>query len=244
MELKDKIILVTGGAKRIGGAIALTLAKEGAKLAIHYRSSEKEALKTKEAILSLGVEVFLLQGDLRRVGDCYSIVDKTVEHFGRIDALINNAAVFYKTPFFEVKERDWDLFVKTNLRAIFFTSQRAARYMLQGSGGKIVNVADWAAFRPYTDYVPYCVSKGGVVTLTKALARTLAPKIQVNAVAPGPVMVPEDLPEEEKREILEKTPLKRFGSPHDIASAVRFLLQGTDFMTGSILLVDGGRLIA
>ena len=244
MELKEKVVLITGGAKRVGKTIALTLAKDGANFAIHYRTSEKEAKKTKEELESMGVSVFLVKGDLREVKKAYEVVDKTVDHYGRIDVLINNAAVFYKTPIFEVREKDWDTFLDVNLKAVFFTSQRAAGYMLEKGGGKIINIADWAGIRPYTNYIPYCISKGGIITLTKALARTLAPVIQVNAVAPGPVMVPENLPEDEKIEILEKTPLKRFGSPKDIAEAVRFLVVGTDFATGTILLVDGGRLIA
>lgn len=244
MELKDRVVLITGGAKRVGKAIALALAEEGAKFVINFRSSEKEAKETKKDLESLGADVYLIRGDLTKVEKAHEVVDKTVEHFGRIDVLVNNAALFYKTPIFDVQGKDWDAFFNINLKAVFFTSQRAAKYMLEKGDGKIINIADWAGIRPYTDYIPYCVSKGGVITLTKALARTLAPKIQVNAVAPGPVMVPDDLPEDEKREILEKTPLKRFGSPRDIAEAVKFLITGTDFATGTILLVDGGRLIA
>ncbi len=244
MELKDKVVLITGSARRVGREIALTLASEGPKFAVHYRSSEEDAKKTKDLLEKEGAEVFLVKGDLKYVEEARKVVDLTYEHFGRLDVLINNAAIFYKTPIFEVTEKDWNNFLDVNLKAVFFTSQRAAFYMLKGGGGKIINIADWAALRPYTDYIPYCVSKGGIVTLTKALARTLAPEIQVNAVAPGPVMVPDDLPEDERQEILMKTPLRRFGSPKDIAAAVRFLIVGTDFATGTLLLVDGGRFIA
>jgi len=242
--LEGRVALITGSAKRLGRSIALALTERGCKVSIHYRFSKKEAEETAEMVRERGGEFLLVRGNLEEVEDCKRIVDVTFEHFERLDFLVNNASIYKKTPLFEIDEKDWDAFLVTNLRAAFFTSQRAAIYMRRGNGGKIVNISDWAGVKPYKDYLPYCVSKGALITLTKALAKELAPDILVNAVAPGPILLPEGLSEEERSEVLKKTPLKRTGSPRDIANSVRFLLEDGDFVTGSLLVVDGGRLIA
>jgi pteridine reductase len=158
----------------------------------------------------------------------------------KVDILINSASSFYKTPLSSVNESDWDSFMDTNLKGPFFLSKNLGLKMAGSNGGKIINIADWSGSRPYKDYAPYCVSKGGLITLTKALAKDLAPKVYANAIAPGPVLVPENFTEEEKQKTIEKTLLGRLGTPEDIANAVIFILEN-DFINGTVLVVDGGR---
>lgn len=243
MKLKGKTVLVTGAGRRVGKSIALALAEKGAQVAIHYNRSKKEAQTVVKEIEKRGGTAHAVQGDLAKGRDCERIVQETVKVLGRLDVLVNNAAVFFKTPLFEVTERDWDRTLDSNLKGSFFCAQAAAKVMPK-EGGKIINFADWSGFRPYVDYLPYCISKAGVIAMTKGLAKTLAPKIEVNAIAPGPILLPEDLDPVEEEEISRNTPLKKIGSPQDIVNAILFLIEGTDFMTGATIVVDGGRLIA
>ncbi len=243
MNLKGKVILITGSGRRVGKEIALAVAGRGARVAVHYNRSEEEAAGVVQEIQKRGGAAHLVQGDVSKVADCGKIVRETVDAFGRLDVLVNNAAVFFKTPLFKVTEEDWDSTLDPNLKGSFFCAQAAAKEMIK-EGGKIINIADWAGVRPYTDYLPYCISKAGVIALTTGLARTLAPNVSVNAIAPGPILLPEDFDQAEKETIIKQTPLKRVGSPNDVVNAVLFLLEGTDFMTGSTLMIDGGRLIA
>jgi NAD(P)-dependent dehydrogenase (short-subunit alcohol dehydrogenase family) len=171
-------------------------------------------------------------------------VQKTLRTFGSIEILVNNAAIFYKTPFQKIKETDWDRHMDINLKGTFLCSHKVGLEMLKKEQGKIINIADWAGLRPYRGYIPYCVSKAGVICLTQALAKTLAPHVQVNCIAPGPMLLPEDMSENEIKEIIQGTPLKRIGSPEDIAKTVLFLIEGSDFITGATYHVDGGRYIA
>ena len=245
MILKGKVALVTGAAKRVGRVIALALARRGASVAVHYNTSAAEAERTAGEITSLGVESMTVKAELTREADVAAMIKTVAGRMGRLDVLVNNAAVFFKTPLDTVTEKEWDRTLGPNLKGPFLCSVHAGRQMLtQPEGGAIVSIADWAGLRPYKDYLPYCISKAGVIALTQGLARMLAPKVRVNAVGPGPVMVPSDLPTGEAREIMEKTPLKRHGAPEDIAAAVVFLLEGSDYITGAFLPVDGGRLIA
>ncbi|MCG3116554.1 MAG: SDR family oxidoreductase [Candidatus Manganitrophus sp. SA1] len=243
MKLKGKTVLVTGAGRRVGKSIALALAERGARVAIHYNRSKKEAQTVVKEIKKRGGTAHAVQGDLTKGRDCERIVQETVKVLGRLDVLVNNAAVFFKTPLFEVTEKDWDRTLDSNLKGSFFCAQAAAKAM-QKEGGKIINFADWSGFRPYVDYLPYCISKAGVIAMTKGLAKTLAPKIEVNAIAPGPILLPENLDPVEEEEISRNTPLKEVGSPQDIVNAILFLIEGTDFMTGATIVVDGGRLIA
>lgn len=243
MKLKGKTVLVTGAGRRVGRSIALALAERGGRIAIHYNRSKKEAQTVVKEIEKQGGTAHSVQGDLAKARDCERIVQETLKVLGRLDVLVNNAAVFFKTPLFEVTEKDWDLTLNSNLKGSFFCAQAAAKAM-QKEGGKIINFADWSGFRPYVDYLPYCISKAGVIAMTKGLAKTLAPKIEVNAIAPGPILLPKDLDPAEKEEVSRNTPLKKVGSPQDIVNAILFLIEGTDFMTGATIVIDGGRLIA
>ena len=244
MTLEDRVILVTGGAKRLGKAIALTLARRGAHLVITYRSSSREAKDTVRAIERAGVRALAVRADVARASDVTRLIAIIQRRFGRLDVLVNSAAIFPRTPFAQLTEQAWDAALDTNLKGPFLCALAASRLMQDTRGGKIINLADWAGARPYRDYLPYCVSKAGVIGLTRALAKELAPRIQVMAIAPGPILPPPTMREGARRRIARRVPLKRWGAPQDIANTVCFLIEGTDFMTGSTVFVDGGQLIA
>ena len=242
MEIRKTTALVTGAAKRVGKTIALALANKGVNIALHYHTSETEAHTTAEEIRSLGVKCNLFQADLSDANAVSQMADEALKKTNGIDILINSASIFYKTPLASVKELDWDKFLDTNLKAPFILCQKIGNDLFKKNGGRIINIADWSGFRPYRDYSAYCTSKGGLITLTKALARDLAPKVFANAIAPGPVLLPADFTEEEKEAATRKTLLGRVGTPEDIANAVLFLLDN-DYINGTVLTVDGGRSI-
>lgn len=243
METTGKVALVTGAALRVGREIALALAEQGMNIAVHYRSSASEALETVERIRKLGVEAESMQADLDELRQVKQLIDEVRARWGQLDVLVNSAAIFPRTPWDEIDETAWDQTLRTNLKAPFFTAWHAASLMRENGDGKIIFIADWAGFRPYRNYLPYVVSKGGVITMTKAMAKELAPDITVNAIAPGPVMLPADFSEEEANKIVDETLVERMGSPQDIAQSVVYLVAMTDFVTGHVMVVDGGRLI-
>lgn len=232
--LEGKVVAVTGAARRIGRAVALELARHGARVAVHYRLSEHEALGTAR---ECGGRAF--RADLSRVGEIRALFDEVGSAFGRLDGLVNNAAVFRAVDPLEATEEDWDAIHDVNLKGSFFCCQQAARLMLRTGGGRIVNVASLGGLRPWSRHVPYCVSKAGVVMLTQSLAKALAPDISVNAVAPGVIHFGDDMPDD-IRHLVRITPMRRHGSGRDIAESVRMLLAGPSFVTGQVLAVDGG----
>ena len=242
MEISGKTVLVTGGARRIGRAIALALAAEGMNLILHYDRSRLEAQETQKVAERLGVRAHLVQADFAK----FSEISRLIRLISRtkIHVLVNNASIFYKTPLGKVREKDWNQFLDINLKAPFFLSQAIGLAMVRQKEGKIINLLDWTAFRPYTQYLPYCVSKAGLACLTQGLAKILAPYVQVNGIAPGPILPAAGSKPEEMRQVLKRTPLKRFGDPSDIAEAVRFLVKSADYVTGTVLPVDGGNLVA
>jgi NAD(P)-dependent dehydrogenase (short-subunit alcohol dehydrogenase family) len=242
MEIKNKSILITGAGRRIGRTLAVALAARGARIGIHYNRSKAEAEALAKEIEDGNGQAALIAGDISNTEDCGRIIEDAVKGLGGLHVLINNASVFFKTPLFQTTEKEWDQLVDTNLKGPFFCSQAAAKAM--PDNGKIINIADWAAFRPYTHYLPYCISKAGLIAMTEGLARTLAPKITVNAIALGAMILPEGSDENEKSTLIKKTPMKRIGSPDDVVNAVLYLLEGGDFITGSTLVVDGGQRIA
>lgn len=243
MTLQEKVALVTGSAKRIGRAVANALAERGVHQAVHYRTSKTEADEAVELFRVLGVEAESFQADLSQVNEVEALASEVLKRFGRLDILVNNASVFFPSPLGEVTDLQWDALINTNLKGPFFLAQKVGLAMKAAVGGTIINIGDWAAERPYAGYLPYCISKAGVVAMTKGLAKALAPEVRVNCINPGPVMLPEDLSEAEKEEVMRKIPLQRTGSPADIANAVVFLCEGTDFMTGAVITVDGGRTV-
>ncbi|MGH7410553.1 MAG: SDR family NAD(P)-dependent oxidoreductase [Candidatus Methylomirabilis sp.] len=243
MELLGRTALVTGAARRVGRAIALALADRGMDIVVHYKGSAPEARATAEAVERLGRRAVTIQADLAQPEEVEALVDRAVETFGTIDVLVNSAALFHRTPLEKVTGQDWDQFLRVNLIGPFLLARRLGLLMRQRGEGKIVNIADIAGIRPWTDFLPYSVSKGALITLTQGLARALAPEVQVNAVAPGSVLLPEEYGDREREAIVRATPLKRIGDPVDVAKTVVFLLEGSDFITGQVVVVDGGRSI-
>ena len=238
METRGRVALVTGGARRIGRAIAIALASDGARVAVHYGKSSEEAREVIGAIEAAGGEARGFHADLRNPDAPARLVETVAREMGGFDILVNSAAIMLRTPIGEVTPAVWDDMMAINLRAPFFASQAAARVMPDGSA--IVNIADLAALETWTGYVPHGISKAGVVQMTRALAHALAPRVRVNAIAPGVVMLPEGWKEESTAHLLATTPLKRFGGPEDVVGAVRYLLSA-DFVTGHTLVCDGGR---
>lgn len=244
MKLKGKTALITGAAKRVGRVIALRLAEAGCNVAITYLTSGKEAEATAAAIRRKGVKSIAVQADVKDRAQVKQAVRQVESHFGRIDVLVNNASSFYPTPLDTVTEEQWDDLIGSNLAGPWWFAQAVAPGMKRRRMGKIINIADVAAFSPWPTYLPYCAAKGGLISLTWGLAKALAPHIQVNAIAPGPILMPKQVSPAEKKKAIEKTLLKRSGSPEDIAQSILFLLQGSDFITGVVLPVDGGRRLA
>ena len=242
MDIHQKTALVTGAAKRVGREIAMKLAQKGARVLLHYNTSETEALKTSSEIKNLGADCRLFKADLSKERDIDRMVKEIYASGASVDILVNSASLFYKTFVGKTSEDDWNRLLDTNLKAPFFLSQVIGSHMRQNKGGVILNIADWSGLRPYKDYAAYCASKGGLITLTKAFARDLAPHVRVNAIAPGPVLLPPDFSEKEKEAIAQQTAVGRIGTPADIANAAAFLIDN-DFINGTVLVVDGGRSI-
>jgi NAD(P)-dependent dehydrogenase (short-subunit alcohol dehydrogenase family) len=242
VRLEGAAALVTGAGTRIGQAIAIGLAQSGCDVAVHYHGSAKGAEETARAVKGAGRRVELLPADLSDAAAARALGDQAARALKRLDVVVNSAAIMVRQAVEAVTPESWDATLDLNLRAMFFVSQGAIPH-LRRAKGKIVNMADIAGMEPWPAYVPHCVSKAGVVMLTKALARALAPDIAVNAIAPGAVLLPDDWNEQAGEHIRETTPLDRLGSPADVVSAVRFLLSGTDYATGTVLVVDGGRLL-
>lgn len=241
MPLKGKTALVTGAAVRVGREIALALAQAGAEVAVHCNASREPAERTAADCRALGVRAQMLSADLSDPAAARALPARVFEKFGRLDIVVNNAAVFSKTPLETLADADWDGHIAVNLRAPYEIALAAAPLMRKSGGGRIVNIADRVAFGAYKDYLPYIVAKAGVVGLTRALALELAPHICVNAVAPGAVLLPEDFAAAERAAIAAEIPAGRTGKPQDVAATVRFLCEGPDFITGQVIVVDGGR---
>jgi len=239
MELDGRVALVTGAGTRVGRVIAVALGKAGMRVGVHYAGSEKGAREAAEEIIAAGSDARTLPGDLMDPATAPRLVEHTAKVFGSLDVLVNSAAVMLRTPVGEVLVEDWDAMFALNLRAPFFLSQAAARVM-GDRGGAIVNIADLAAFETWRGYVPHSITKAGIVQMTRSLAHALAPKIRVNAVAPGPVLLPEGWTQEQADKLIATTPLGRIGTAEDVAHAVLYLL-AADYVTGETIIVDGGR---
>ena len=241
MELSGKVALVTGAARRVGRAVAIALAARGAILAVHYRNSAQEAEQTVAAIKARGGQAQSFHADLENVPEIEAMVQSVAAAFGGLDILVNSASVFHRKALEDLTERDWDMNLDTNLKAPFFAAKFAGAMMRRKGAGKIINIGDSAGLRPYNNYLPYTVSKSALIGLTQALAKALAPQVQVNCLAIGSVLPPEDYSAEQIEALARATLVKRLGTPEDVARAVLFLCE-TDFATGSTLVLDGGRL--
>ncbi|MEX2109440.1 MAG: SDR family oxidoreductase [Gemmatimonadaceae bacterium] len=239
MEVDGRVALVTGAGTRVGRVIALKLGKAGMRVAVHYARSEKGAREVTDEIIAAGGDARTLPGDLTDPATAPRLVEHTAKVFGGFDVLVNSAAVMLRTPVGEVLVEDWDAMFALNLRAPFFLCQTAARVMAE-RGGVIVNIADLAAFETWKSYIPHSITKAGIVQMTRGLAHALAPKIRVNAVAPGAVLLPEGWTQEQANKLISTTPLGRIGTPEDVAEAVMYLICA-DFVTGETIVVDGGR---
>jgi len=233
-SLDGKTILVTGGAKRIGRAIALDLASRGAKIAVHYNGSAEAAAATAR---ECGGRAF--QADLSRVAKIERLFAEIEESYGRLDGLVNNAARYRAMDVLEVSEQDWDALHSVNLKAVFFCAQHAARLMKRSGGGRIVNISSLGGLRPWSKHVPYGAAKAGVIMMTRSLAKALAPEVSVNSVAPGVIHFGEEIPSDIQR-LISATPKQRHGRSEDIAEAVAWFFTCSDFITGQTLAVDGG----
>ena len=229
-SLTGRTVLVTGAAKRIGRGIALRLHHEGAAVIIHYNGSEAEARATAEECGNARA----IRANLESVPDIHRLFDEA----GPIDALVNNAARFTTIDPLQVTEADWDFVHSVNLKATFFCCQQAGRRMIEGNGGRIVNISSLGGIRPWSHNAHYCASKAGVIMMTRALAKAFAPKVTVNSVAPG--VIPFGEPDARTRRLVEKTPACRAGTADEIAGAVVYFLSATNFVTGQILAIDGG----
>ncbi len=243
-DLQDKVALITGGSRRIGASTAHMLHGCGMKLVIHYRRSADEAESLRAELCERRPDsVMLIRGDLTEVAKIKNLVRQCAGKFGRLDALINNASVFFPTPIRIGSEEQWQQIMDTNLKAPFFLSQAAAPY-LKKTHGAIVNITDIYLHRPRPEHAIYCASKAGLWSLTKSLAIELAPEIRVNAIAPGAILWPEhDTDELAHQRLVSRTPLRRTGTATDIAHAVKFLLNDAEFVTGQMINVDGGRTV-
>ena len=243
MNLSSKVALITG-AKRIGAAVAGALADRGVSVGLSYARSRQEAEAAAARVRAAGPRSEIFSADLREPDACRTLVDTAAAAFGRLDILINMASVYTLRPFAELSAADWNAVIDVDLRAAFLCAHAAAPHMRAAGGGRIINFSDWVARsgRPrYPGYLPYYVAKSGVIALTEALALELAPdNILVNAIAPGPIVAPPEMTEQERDAVIEATPLKRWGGEPEIVKGVLALLDG-DFITGETIRIDGGR---
>ncbi|HEX2249925.1 MAG TPA: SDR family oxidoreductase [Gemmatimonadales bacterium] len=241
MNLAGKVALVTGAGRRLGRALARALAERGMVVGIHHHASAVGAQELARDIHRQGGRAACFAADLTDPTAAHALPGRVVAEFGHLDVLVNSAAVMHRLTFDETTPEQWDSILDLNLRSVFFCTQGAAP-ALRASKGKVVNLADLAGLEPWTGFVAHSISKAGVVMLTKVLALSLAPEVTVNAIAPGAVLVPEDYSAEERERLVRSTPLRRLGSPADVIAALMFLLEGGDYVTGEVLVVDGGRL--
>ncbi len=244
MDLRDKVALVTGGAQRVGKAIALALAQAGVNVAITYHTSDDEARATVAEIERSGVRTAAYMCDQREVASIDQLFAALRGDFDHLDILVNNAAIMERRPALDVTLDDWERVINTNLRGPFFIAQAAARWMIEThTSGAIINIADTAALKPWPGYITHTISKTGLVAMTETLALALAPQIRVNAIAPGPILKPPDWSEERWQRSTEATiPLKRTASLSDVTDAV-LMCARNEFMTGHTLVIDGGRIL-
>jgi pteridine reductase len=238
LKLTGQVALVTGSARRLGRAIALHLAEQGAHVMVHFHHSGGEAKEVVSKIRSLGRHAVCLPADLAKKVDIDRLFAQTAKEFGRLDILVNNASNFLHTEFETTTEESWDASLDVNLKAPFFCAQAGAP-LLKKNRGVIINLSDVAGLLGWTGYIPHCVSKAGIIMLTRALAKELAPEVRVNAIAPGTISMPGDPPDWEP-DYIKRAPLRRTGTTEDVATAVSFLID-SPFLTGQVLILDGGR---
>jgi pteridine reductase len=241
MNLHSSTALVTGGARRVGKAIALALAREGARVVITYNTSIDQAAATVAEINRSGGQAAAFQCDQRDLTAIDRLFGQLRQEFDRLDLLVNSAAIMERQPVLDITPDDWARAMDTNLRGPFFIAQAAAKWMIEtGQPGNIVNIADMSALQPWPSYLTHTISKSGIVAMTKTLARALAPSMRVNAIAPGAVLKPEDWEDKRWHKMIATLPVQHGGSAEDVAEAVLFCVR-SEFMTGQLIVLDGGR---
>jgi pteridine reductase len=242
MELRGRVALVTGAGRRLGQAMARGLADRGMTVAIHHHASSAGAAELRDEIVAAGGRAACFPADLSDAAAAAELPRRVVTELGGLHVLVNSAAVMHRLSFEETTPEQYDATLDLNLRAVFFCTQGAAP-ALRSARGKVVNLADLGGLEPWPGFAAHSVSKAGVVMLTRVLARALAPEVTVNAIAPGAVLVPEEYDAGERERLARTTPLGRLGSPEDVTTALLYLLEGGDYVTGEVLVVDGGRLL-
>ena len=240
MEIKNKVVLITGAAARVGKVSALALAEKGANIAFTYLNNEEPWPATLAEIEAKGVQAGAFPLDVQQPEQPRTCVEQVIKKFGRIDILVNNASVWLNAPFLDISPEQWNTAITVNLTGPFLCSQAVAPYMLKQEAGIIINITDLSAFQTWSGYAHHSASKAGLVALTKVMAAELAPHVRVNAIAPGTVLLPDNATEEKKRWATENSLLKRVGSPADVAKTIIFLTE-MDFATGAVYFMDGGR---
>jgi len=239
--LKGQVALVTGAGRRIGRVIALALARAGAHVVVNYNRSRREALATAREIKALGVEALPIRADVARPREVRAMFRAVERRFQRLDILVNNAAIFFRKPWDQLTEKDWDRILGINLKGTFFCAQAAARIMRRQKRGRIINIASLGGLEAWPSYLHYCASKAGVIMITRALAKALAPHILVNSIAPGTIEFPGEKRTAWSEDVLRTTPLQRAGRPEEIAEVALFLATQGGFITGQVVAVDGGK---
>jgi Dehydrogenases with different specificities (related to short-chain alcohol dehydrogenases) len=241
MEILGSKILITGAAKRIGRAIALALAEQGAQVLLHYHRSGPEARALQKQIRKdFNYEAPLLRADLRQPAQVFRLAEAAWKAFGSLDVLINNASTFFPVAVGRITPKDWHEAVSVNAEAPLYLMDRLGPRMQERRRGKIINIGDWNYLRPASRFLSYCAAKAALLSLSQAYAKALAPQVQVNAILPGAILWPPDAMKIPKRKVLERTLVKRQGSPQDIVKTVEFLIRDGDYLTGSFITVDGG----
>lgn len=239
--LHNQVALVTGAGRRIGRAIALELARAGAHVVVNYRLSRSEALTTARDIKLFGVNSVPIRADVARPNQVQKMFEIVRKRFGRLDVLVNNAAIFFRAPWDELGEREWDRILDINLKGTFFCAQAGARIMLSQGRGEIINISSLGGLQAWPGYMHYCASKAAVIMLTKCLAKALAPQIRVNSIAPGTIAFPDDNRDGPAKKLIAATPLRKAGTAQDIAELAVFLAARNRFITGQVFAVDGGK---
>lgn len=240
MDVNNAVVLITGAAQRVGRAVALELARRGARIAFSYYTDDEPWQEALTALESSGARALACRADVTRSVDVQALVDAALAAFGRIDVLINNASIWLKKPALEISESEWDAEMDINAKGPFLMSQAVAPHMLAQGSGLIINITDLSAFQVWTGYAHHSASKAALVALTKVLALEWAPAVRVNAIAPGTVLLPDDATEQKRQWAVDKSALKRIGHPLDVARTVIYLIE-EDFATGGVYFVDGGR---
>ncbi len=251
MKLDGSVALITGGARRVGRAIVLELSRAGCNVAIHFRESRLEAEQLASQVTGKGRRAVTVHADLNDPQSWPETITQTVDRLGRLDILVNNAAVFLPKrgearpgavdTIHGFDQDQWEYVLRTNLIAPMALCHHARRFLQAHDGGQIVNLCDISADRPWPEHLAYCASKAALAALTKALARALAPRVQVNGVAPGIALFPDEYAEQRRRELVGRVPLGRAGTPEEVAKLVRFLVESGNYITGQIIAIDGGR---